>query len=80
LAVKGAKLGFQAVDGTIICSSISAGTGWTTGRVWTVFIVIAIVGAAYFLLVQRRKPAHLQTPEGEVFAAEVPEAPPATST
>jgi amino acid transporter len=40
---------------------------------WTVAIVIALVGAAYFVLVQRRKPAHLQAPEGEVFATEAPE-------
>src|SRR5919198_1037062 len=42
---------------------------------WTVAITIALVGAVYFALVQRRKPAHLQAPEGEVFAAEVPEVP-----
>jgi len=46
---------------------------------WTVAITIVLVGAIYFALVQRRKPAHLQAPEGEVFAAE--EAPtPATAT
>jgi hypothetical protein len=39
---------------------------------WTVAIVIALVGAVYFILVQRTKPAHLQAPEGEVFAEEMP--------
>ena len=33
---------------------------------WTVVIVIALVGAAYFALVQRTKPAHVEAPEGEV--------------
>ena len=33
---------------------------------WTVVIVIALVGAVYFALVQRAKPAHVQAPEGEV--------------
>jgi urea carboxylase system permease len=46
---------------------------------WTTAIVIVLVGAAYFVLVQRRKPAHLQAPEGEVFAEEAPAAP-ATAT
>jgi len=32
---------------------------------WTVVIVIALVGAVYFTLVQRTKPAHLEAPEGE---------------
>jgi hypothetical protein len=31
-----------------------------------VVIVIALVGAVYFALVQRAKPAHVQAPEGEV--------------
>jgi urea carboxylase system permease len=39
---------------------------------WTVVVVIALVGAVYFSLVQRRKPAHMQAPEGEA----VVEAPP----
>jgi len=33
---------------------------------WTVVIVIALVGAVYFALVQRAKPAHVQAPEGEM--------------
>lgn len=32
---------------------------------WTVVIVIALVGAVYFTLVQRTKPAHIEAPEGE---------------
>ena len=46
---------------------------------WTVAIVIAGVGTAYFALVQRRKPTHLQAPEGEVFAHDAVEAPPAVA-
>jgi urea carboxylase system permease len=41
---------------------------------WTVVIAVALVGAVYFLLVQRTKPAHLQAPEGEAVAAETPPA------
>jgi urea carboxylase system permease len=33
---------------------------------WTVVIVIGLVGTAYFTLVQRSKPAHVEAPEGEV--------------
>ena len=33
---------------------------------WTVVVVIVAVGAAYFALVQRHKPVHLEAPEGEV--------------
>ncbi|HEX6699437.1 MAG TPA: amino acid permease [Gaiellaceae bacterium] len=44
---------------------------------WTVLIVIVLVGTVYYSLVQRTKPAHLQAPEGEVVAEEAPEAPPA---
>jgi amino acid transporter len=40
---------------------------------WTVLIVIVLVGAVYYGLVQRTKPAHLQAPEGEVLAEEAPE-------
>ena len=44
---------------------------WLNGRpvLWTVLAVILIVGSLYFLLVQRRKPAHLEAPEGEAPAA-----------
>jgi amino acid transporter len=47
--------------------------GWLNHRpvLWTVAIVIVLVGAVYFLLVQRTKPAHLAAPEGEVFAEAV---------
>jgi hypothetical protein len=47
--------------------------------VWTVFVVITLIGALYYMFFQRRKPSHLQAPEGEVFAAEAPEAPAAAS-
>jgi amino acid transporter len=52
---------------------------WLNGQpvLWTVLIVIVLVGSVYYGLVQRTKPAHLQAPEGEVVAAEVPETPPA---
>jgi hypothetical protein len=36
-----------------------------------------VVGAVYFALFQRRKPAHLQAPEGEAVA-EAPAAPATT--
>jgi len=54
---------------------------WLNGQpvLWTVLAVVAAVGAAYFVLVQRRKPAHLQAPEGEAFAA-APETPPVPTT
>jgi len=54
---------------------------WLNDRpvLWTVAIFIAAVGAAYFVLVQRTKPAHLQAPEGEVYAEQVPEAAPAST-
>jgi urea carboxylase system permease len=45
---------------------------------WSTLGVIVVVGAAYFVLVQRRKPAHLEAPEGEAVAA-APAAP-ATTT
>ena len=35
---------------------------------WSVLGVIVVVGAVYFVLVQRRKPTHLQAPEGEALA------------
>jgi urea carboxylase system permease len=46
---------------------------------WSVLGVIVIVGAIYFVLVQRNKPAHLQVPEGEALAVDAPSAA-ATST
>ena len=42
---------------------------------WSVLGVIVIVGAIYFALVQRNKPAHTEAPEGEALV----EAPPATT-
>jgi urea carboxylase system permease len=45
---------------------------WLDGRpvLWTVAIVVIVVGAIYFAAVQRTKPSHLAAPEGEVLAAE----------
>lgn len=47
---------------------------WLNGQpvLWTVVVVIVLVGGAYYLLVQRTKPAHLQAPEGEDFADVMP--------
>jgi amino acid transporter len=42
---------------------------------WSTLGVIVVVGAVYFVLVQRRKPSHLQAPEGEALAAEAPAVP-----
>jgi len=54
---------------------------WLNDRpvLWTVAIFIAAVGTVYFVLVQRRKPAHLQAPEGEVYAEQVPEVAPVST-
>jgi hypothetical protein len=46
---------------------------------WTVVIAIALIGAVYYLLVQRTKPAHLTAPEGELYVEEAPEAPSAST-
>jgi urea carboxylase system permease len=44
--------------------------GWLNHRpvFWTVVIAVALVGGVYYILVQRTKPAHMQAPEGELFA------------
>ena len=49
---------------------------WLNGQpvLWTVLVVIVLVGGIYYVLVQRLKPAHMQAPEGELV-----EAPPATA-
>ena len=54
---------------------------WLNGQpvLWTVLIVIVIVGTVYYGLVQRTKPAHLQAPEGEAVAAEARAAPTAAA-
>jgi urea carboxylase system permease len=51
---------------------------WLNHRpvLWTVVVTLMIVGSAYFFLVQRNSPAHLQAPEGEAVADEVPPAVP----
>ena len=68
---------YQVVNATTGHLQLNFGWHWLNNRpvLWTVAITITLVGAAYFLLVQRRKPAHLEAPEGEVFAAEAPEVP-----
>jgi len=45
---------------------------WLNERpvLWTVAIVVVLVGAVYFALVQRTKASHLAAPEGEVLAAD----------
>jgi len=50
---------------------------WLNHRpvLWTVLVVILLVGGAYYALVQRSSPAHLQAPEGEDFAELPPAAP-----
>jgi urea carboxylase system permease len=47
---------------------------WLNDRpdLWTVLVVILLVGGVYYALVQRTKPAHLQAPEGEAVAADAP--------
>jgi amino acid transporter len=45
--------------------------GWLNHQpvLWTVFIVIALIGGAYYGLVQRTKPSHVEAPEGELPTA-----------
>ena len=66
---------YQAVDAKGHLQ-LNFGWHWLNERpvLWTVFVAIALVGAGYYLLVQRTKPAHLQAPEGEALAEEVPPA------
>jgi urea carboxylase system permease len=51
--------------------TLNFGWHWLNGQpvLWTVLVVIVIVGAAYYLLVQRTKPAHIVAPEGELIEA-----------
>ena len=46
--------------------------GWLNGQpvLWTVLVVIALVGGLYYGAVQRTKPAHMEAPEGEAMEAE----------
>jgi urea carboxylase system permease len=50
--------------------------GWLNDQpvLWSVLIVVALVGAVYYFAVQRTKPSHLEAPEGEVFASDAPAA------
>jgi amino acid transporter len=36
---------------------------------WSVLLVIVVVGAVYYVIAQRKQPAHLQAPEGETIEA-----------
>jgi urea carboxylase system permease len=47
--------------------------GWLNGQpvLWTVLVVIVLVGGLYYGLVQRNKPAHMDAPEGEAVVAPV---------
>jgi urea carboxylase system permease len=47
---------------------------WLNGQpvLWSTLGVIVIVGALYFVLVQRNKPAHLEAPEGEAMELPAP--------
>ncbi|HXY17140.1 MAG TPA: amino acid permease [Gaiellaceae bacterium] len=46
--------------------------GWLNNRpvLWTVVVVVTLVGAIYYVLVQRMKPSHVEAPVGELFAAD----------
>jgi len=59
---------YQAVDAKGHLQ-LNFGWHWLNNRpvLWTVFVVIAIVGAVYFLVIQRTKPAHMEAPAGEVL-------------
>ena len=59
---------------------LNFGWHWLNNRpvLWTVVVVITLIGSAYYVLVQRSKPSHLQAPEGEALAEETP--PPVTVT
>jgi urea carboxylase system permease len=50
---------------------LNFGWHWLNNRpvLWTVLVVIAVVGSVYYVLVQSKKPAHLEAPEGEVLEA-----------
>jgi hypothetical protein len=43
-------------------------SGWLNNRpvLWTVLVVILLVGAVYYGLVQHKRPAHRMAPEGEL--------------
>jgi urea carboxylase system permease len=72
---------YQAVDAKGHLQ-LNFGWHWLNHRpvLWTVLVVIVLVGAVYFALVQRLKPSHLVAPEGEVFAIDAPEAAPVPTT
>jgi uncharacterized membrane protein len=53
---------------------LNFGWHWLNERpvLWTVLVVVVIVGAVYYAAVQRRKPSHVQAPAGEAFAVTEP--------
>jgi len=53
---------------------LNFGWHWLNGQpvLWTTLIVIVLVGALYYVLVQRTKPAHLQAPEDEAMELPAP--------
>jgi amino acid transporter len=63
---------YQAVDAKGHLT-LNFGWHWLDHRpvLWTTFVVIVLVGVAYFVLVQRTKPAHLEAPEGEAVATPI---------
>jgi urea carboxylase system permease len=48
---------------------------WLNHRpvLWTVLVVIVLIGGIYYVLFQRNSPAHVQAPVGESFAETVPQ-------
>jgi len=50
--------------------NLNFGWNWLNHRpiLWTVFVVVVGIGVAYYGLVQRNKPSHIEAPEGELVA------------
>jgi amino acid transporter len=48
--------------------TLNFGWHWLNGQpvLWTVLVVILLVGGVYYALFQRTKPSHMQAPEGEL--------------
>ncbi len=64
---------YQAVDANGHLQ-LNFGWHWLNERpvLWTVFVVVALVGAIYFVLVQRHKPAHTEVPAEEAMELPAP--------
>jgi amino acid transporter len=54
--------------------TLNFGWHWLDNRpvLWTVFVVIMLVGGLYYVLVQRNKPAHMEAPEDEAMELAAP--------